>query len=139
VGRRAGVDFPYLAWQLINGVEFPVQRGREGVRWVRGLTDLLATLQQVRSGHFSLIEHLRSLRLPIEFAVWAADDPLPALCEIPAMIAARWRISRKMQDKPPILVEKADFSSTALSSDPILAALDVPARGNHLLSSREKP
>ena len=40
LGRRAGVDFPYLLWQLVNGERIVALRGRPGVRWVRALTDI---------------------------------------------------------------------------------------------------
>src|SRR6266853_5850410 len=35
LGGRAGVDFPYLLWQMMLGESVPQQTGRAGVRWVR--------------------------------------------------------------------------------------------------------
>lgn len=93
LGARAGVDFPYLTWQFAHGAALSETRGRAGVRWLRATTDLLAVVQQLRRGGFSLRSYLHSLRLPLEFAIWGADDPLPGLCEIPALLYARCRQS----------------------------------------------
>ena len=91
LGRAAGVDFPYLLWLMLRGEELPRIRGRAGVRWVRALTDLPTALGEIRAGRLSIGAYLRSLRGPIEFAILAADDPLPALLEVPAAVALAWR------------------------------------------------
>jgi predicted ATP-grasp superfamily ATP-dependent carboligase len=102
LGAAAGLDFSYLAWQLANGHRIPRTRGRPGVKWMRAVTDALALLQQWRAGCFSLRQYLVSLRPPLEHAIWALDDPLPALSEIPTLIYARYRIRRSIQ-RPPII------------------------------------
>jgi predicted ATP-grasp superfamily ATP-dependent carboligase len=79
LGGRAGVDFPYLLWRLANGDSIPPTRAAPGVRWVRTGTDLLAVAGELAAGRLSLREYLRSLRRPLEFAVFAPDDPLPSL------------------------------------------------------------
>ena len=76
---RAGVDFPYLLWRMASGQAVPPARARPGVRWVRMTTDLLAAAGEVHAGRLSARAYLRSLRRPVEFAVFAADDPLPSL------------------------------------------------------------
>jgi D-aspartate ligase len=76
---RAGVDFPYLLWRMACGLDVPPARSRPGVRWVRVATDVPAAVGELRAGRLSPREYLRSLRRPIEFAVFAPDDPLPAL------------------------------------------------------------
>ena len=91
LGRRAGVDFPYLLWQMVSGAKIAPRRGRAGVRWVRALTDLPTVLGEVRAGRLSPRAYLESLRPPIEWAVLAADDPVPALVELPAALALAWR------------------------------------------------
>lgn len=91
LARRAGVDFPYLAWLLAHGEPVPEVRARVGVRWVRMAPDLRAVALQIRRGHLSLPAYLRSLRGPLEFAVFAADDPLPGLLHLPLLAYARWR------------------------------------------------
>ncbi len=75
---RAGVDFPLLLWQMVNGQEVPATSSQAGVRWVRMLTDVPAVIAELRQGRLSARRYLRSLRGPLEFAVFAADDPLPA-------------------------------------------------------------
>lgn len=91
VGRRAGVDFPYLLWRMLSDEPLPRLRGRTGVRWVRALTDVPTVLGEIRARRLSLGAYLRSLRGPIEFAIFAPDDPLPALVELPASCALAWR------------------------------------------------
>ena len=91
LGRAAGVDFAYLLWLMLSGEELPRIRGRAGVRWVRALTDVPTVLGEIRAGRLSLGAYLRSIRRPIEFAILAADDPVPALIEVPAALALAWR------------------------------------------------
>jgi D-aspartate ligase len=90
LGRRAGVDFPYLLWQMMSGVKIAPLRGRPGVRWVRALTDVPTVISEMRAGRLSLGRYLSSLRGPIEYAVLAADDPVPALLEVPAAAYLAW-------------------------------------------------
>ena len=76
---RAGVDFPYLLWCHASGKEVPRPRAAPGVRWVRMSTDVLAVAGELRAGRLSPRAYLRSVRRPVEFAVFARDDPLPSL------------------------------------------------------------
>lgn len=103
LGRRAGVDFPYLLWQMVSGTPIPPMRARPGVRWVRALTDVPTAVRAIRDGQLSPLAYLDSLRGPIEFAVLAADDPLPALVELPATALLAWRrrrVARSRRDTP---------------------------------------
>jgi predicted ATP-grasp superfamily ATP-dependent carboligase len=86
LGERAGVDFPYLQWLLLQGLEVPERRGRAGVRWVRMTTDLPTVLGELRAGRLSPLSYLRSLRPPLAFAIWAADDPKPGAVELPEIL-----------------------------------------------------
>ncbi|MDQ3900543.1 MAG: ATP-grasp domain-containing protein [Actinomycetota bacterium] len=106
--QRAGVDFPYLCWQLLQGRAVPEVRARTGVRWVRMKTDLRAAAAEMRRGRLTLGAYLRSLRGPLEFAVVAVDDPLPAVVELPQLLyrqvkrrVGRWaaRSVRGMQER----------------------------------------
>jgi D-aspartate ligase len=83
LGGRAGVDFPYLLWQMMVGRPVPEQTGRTGVHWVRMSTDVPAAIHEILRGRLSLRTYLRSLRGPAEFALMAADDPLPGLLDLP--------------------------------------------------------
>jgi D-aspartate ligase len=95
---RAGVDFPYLLWCMATGEAVPTVRAVPGVRWVRMTTDLLAVAGEVRAGRLSARDYLRSLRRPLEFAVFARDDPLPAL--IGPLAAARLLVGRLVEGRP---------------------------------------
>ncbi|HKY49732.1 MAG TPA: ATP-grasp domain-containing protein [Candidatus Limnocylindria bacterium] len=90
LGRGAGVDFPYLLWRMVHGEPLARIRGRAGVRWVRALTDVPTALRAVRAGELPLIDYLWSVRPPIECAVLALDDPLPALLEAPEAARVAW-------------------------------------------------
>jgi D-aspartate ligase len=83
IGRLAGVDFPYLLWQMLQGRPVPELAGRTGVRWVRMSTDVLAAIHQMLRGRLGLWAYLRSFRSPVQFALMAADDPLPGLLDLP--------------------------------------------------------
>ncbi|HYR83154.1 MAG TPA: ATP-grasp domain-containing protein [Terriglobia bacterium] len=80
---RAGIDFPYLLWQMMVGGPVTKLTGRTGVRWVRMSTDVPAAIHEMLRGRLSLGAYLRSLRSPVEFALMAADDPLPGLLDLP--------------------------------------------------------
>ncbi len=68
LGGRAGVDFPYLLWQMMVGRPVPEQTGRTGVRWIRMCTDVPAAIHEMLRGRMSLGTYLRSLRGPVKFA-----------------------------------------------------------------------
>lgn len=95
VGRAAGVDFPFLMWELLNRRSPPRVRGRAGVRWVHTVTDLPMALLEMRRRRLPPLAYLRSLRPPIEAAVFALDDPLPALVEIPMVLYLLWHRRRE--------------------------------------------
>jgi len=61
LGGRAGVDFPYLLWQMMVGRPVPEQTARTGVRWIRMCTDVPAALHEMLRGRISLGAYLRSL------------------------------------------------------------------------------
>jgi predicted ATP-grasp superfamily ATP-dependent carboligase len=83
LGGRAGMDFPHLLWEMIQGMPVAEQRAPAGVRWVRMSTDVPAAFQEMLRGRLNLREYLQSLRAPLQFALAAADDPLPALMDLP--------------------------------------------------------
>lgn len=83
LGKRAGVDFPYLLWQMILNREVGDQTGRTGVNWMRVSTDFPAAVQEMLRGRLGLGAYLRSFRSPLQFALMAADDLLPGLLDLP--------------------------------------------------------
>jgi predicted ATP-grasp superfamily ATP-dependent carboligase len=95
---RAGVDFPYLLWRLASGAAVPPVRAVPGVRWVRMTTDVLAVAGELRAGRLSARAYLRSLRRPLEFAVFARDDPLPSL--VGPLATARLLAGRLVEGRP---------------------------------------
>jgi D-aspartate ligase len=82
----AGVDFPLLAWRLSRGESVPPLTGRCGVRWVRLSTDLPTAIKEIAAKRMSLGEYVGSLRGPVEGAIYARDDVLPALLELPLLV-----------------------------------------------------
>ena len=98
LGGRAGVDFPYLLWRMASGAGVPAARAVPGVRWVRLGTDVLAASGELRSRRLSARSYLRSLRGPLEFAVFARDDPLPAL--VGPLVTARMLARRLAEGRP---------------------------------------
>src|SRR5229473_5240738 len=83
LGGRAGVDFPYLLWQMMVGRAVPKQTGCTDVRWVRMSIDVPAAIHEIFRGRLNVRAYFRSLRRPVEFALMAADDPLPGLLDLP--------------------------------------------------------
>ncbi len=80
MGRSAGMDFPYLVWQLVHGQ--PVRGGpARAARWIHLIPDLQGALQKARHGKLDVLPYLRSLLEPKEGAVYAPDDPVPGLME----------------------------------------------------------
>ncbi|MFB3814492.1 MAG: ATP-grasp domain-containing protein [Terriglobales bacterium] len=94
LGYAVGIDFPYLLWTLLNGGTVPQLHSSAGVRWVRMLTDLPAAARELVNGATGPLEYLQTLRPPIATAIFAIDDPLPFLAEVPLMIWSR--ISHKL-------------------------------------------
>jgi predicted ATP-grasp superfamily ATP-dependent carboligase len=85
LGARAGVDFSYLLWQMLHGEPVPAVRARPGVQWVRTACDLPIVFSEILKGRLCLNEYLRTLIYPTESALFAVDDPLPALLEVPLL------------------------------------------------------
>src|SRR5712664_2465848 len=83
LGARAGIDFPYLLWQMLLGLPVQEKAGRTDVRWVRMITDVPAAIHEMVRGRLTPGAYVRSLRSPLEFSVMALDDPLPGLVEVP--------------------------------------------------------
>ncbi len=74
----AGVDFPWLLFQLAAGREIDVAIAQPGVRWVRLATDAASTVRGIRSPG-GLVSWLQSLRTPISLAVFDRRDVRPAV------------------------------------------------------------
>jgi D-aspartate ligase len=86
LGQRAGVDFAHLLWRLMRGERLPHVCARAGARWMRFSADLPVAIGEILKGRLSVRDYLRSLRIPMESAIFAWDDPLPGLLELPSLM-----------------------------------------------------
>jgi predicted ATP-grasp superfamily ATP-dependent carboligase len=111
LGARAGVDFPYLAHQIAQGERPAEMRARTGVRWVRMGTDVLAAATEMRHGQLSPAAYARSLRPPVEYAVFAADDPRPFASAVPSLL------SRMLRRAPTLLRKGRRRAAPGSSAD----------------------
>ncbi|MBA3405766.1 MAG: ATP-grasp domain-containing protein [Gemmatimonadaceae bacterium] len=83
LGAMAGLDFPYLLFKDQVGEQIPKQRdAKQGVRWVRLLTDIPTAAVEIRRGRLNWRAYLRSLRGVDVEAVFDRKDPLPGLVEL---------------------------------------------------------
>jgi predicted ATP-grasp superfamily ATP-dependent carboligase len=82
---RAGIDFPWLLWLLVSGRDVPPARARDGVGWLRFTTDTPTAVRELLARRLPLREYARSLRRPRESAIFAWDDPMPGLAEVPVL------------------------------------------------------
>jgi D-aspartate ligase len=82
LGAAAGVDFPTLLHRDQVGLPVHPCRARAGVRWVRLATDVPNALRDIGHRRLRAADYLRSLQGIDVGAVWAADDPLPAVTEV---------------------------------------------------------
>jgi D-aspartate ligase len=89
LGARAGVDFPYLLWQMVDDQTVENVRARLGLKWVHMVLDLAAAAGNIARGRTSLVDYIRSLSGISDFAVFSWDDLLPALFEIPLVLFGR--------------------------------------------------
>jgi len=97
LSRRAGVDFPYLLWRLTRGESIPQSRGRAGARWVHWTADLRLAMEELAAGRLSFRDYLRSLRGPLESAIFSWEDPLPGILDLPLFVyAASKRVVQSM-------------------------------------------
>lgn len=98
LSKRAGVDFPYLLWLLTQGEPVPKSRGRAGARWVHWTADLRLAMEEVAAGRLSLRDYLRSLRGPLESAIFSWEDPMPGILDLPLFVyAACKRVLQSMK------------------------------------------
>lgn len=77
-----GVKLPLYEYQDLIGqdMEVPVVSSPP-IKWVRLITDLPTFVREWYGGRMKWSNWIASLRRPLQFSVWAADDPLPCLME----------------------------------------------------------
>ena len=94
----AGVDFPFLAWEHAQGRTIRFARAEPGRRWVRLSTDVPTSVREIVRGRLSARSYLRTLLGGVEGAIFARDDPAPALLELPLL--ARTLLRRMLRGSP---------------------------------------
>lgn len=105
LGAAAGVDFPFLQWRLATGEEIAPQSAHAGAQWFYFSRDLAASVWDILAGRLTPSAYLQSFRRPLARAVFAWDDPMPALLDLPLSairVAARWLARRKTAAAPPL-------------------------------------
>lgn len=108
LGSSSGTDFPYLLW-LGQVPDYTGHvRGRAGAVWMHAARDLVTAMQQMMRGTLTPAGYLRSLRLPITFAAFAIDDPLPGFIELPLTL---YRVFMRQIAHGPVL--RRPFKSAA--------------------------
>ncbi|TAK48434.1 MAG: ATP-grasp domain-containing protein [Xanthobacteraceae bacterium] len=94
LGQVAGVDFPLTMWNVAGGRAVPRRRAPAGVAWMYVSRDLPVVLRAMLAGDLSVRDYLSAFRRPLGFATFAADDPLPALADLPLVLLRRLRPER---------------------------------------------
>jgi len=97
LGAAAGIDFPALQWALACGEQIAPLAARPGVSWLYFARDLAASIHEMAAGRLSALDYLRSLNQSSARAVFAFDDPWPAVIDIPlsAVRVVTRRLSRR--------------------------------------------
>ena len=92
LGSLAGVDFAHVLWRLAMGESIEPIRGRARVGWMHTSRDLVAGFHEIIRGRLTLAEFIRAWRMPLVFAAYAKDDPLPGFIDLPLV---GWRLLAK--------------------------------------------
>jgi len=90
LSRRAGIDFPYLAWLQVSDAPVPPARARPGCLDPHGQRHHRAYLE-IRRGRLSLAEYVRSLRGPWNSRPWlrTTRSPVAWICHyLPVALSA---------------------------------------------------
>lgn len=88
LGEKAGVDFPWLAWQMVTGGLPQMIRGRAGASWRYLPRDILAGILEIRAGNMKARDFIQSLSRKSANAIFAGNDLLPGLVDLP-LVALR--------------------------------------------------
>jgi D-aspartate ligase len=97
LGAAAGIDFAAIQWALATDEDIAPPTARRGVNWLYFPRDVMASIHEMAAGRLSPIDYLRTLSGPSASAVFAWDDPWPAVIDIPlsAVRVVTRRLSRR--------------------------------------------
>lgn len=131
LGQLAGVDFPYLAWLQALGQDVAPTSGKAGVAWMYASRDILAAFEEISRGALTLGGYLAGFRKQLAFASFAADDPLPALAELPLLVWSRLHLTQARDGDSKLRSTKESGDGLAADAAPkvgpkIAAGLRVP-------------
>jgi len=79
---RAGLHLPYLAYANAIGEQVNAGSARDGVKWVRLVTDVPTAASEILGGRLPVRQYLASLLGDVEFAVLSPRDPLPFVADL---------------------------------------------------------
>jgi predicted ATP-grasp superfamily ATP-dependent carboligase len=82
IAIHAGLDLPYFAYADTLGEQFDVGPLRDGVSWVRLVTDFPTAVQEIVGGRLSVGQYLTSISNGTTFAVLSFRDPLPFVADL---------------------------------------------------------
>jgi predicted ATP-grasp superfamily ATP-dependent carboligase len=82
IAIRAGLDLPYIAYLDALGKEVTLGPVREGVKWVRVVTDVPTAVREILARRLGVREYLASMSGDTEFAVLSLSDPLTFVADV---------------------------------------------------------
>lgn len=82
LGRRAGVDFPYLSYLAHTDREVPKVEGRTGISWIQEVNDVRALREMGYSIKDMARTYMKLFRSPVEMAICHFSDPIPSVIEL---------------------------------------------------------
>ena len=103
IGEAAGIDFVYMLYCAQLGLVPPVAKRRGNAAWMHASRDMFAAVQEILIGRLTATRYVSGYRKRLSFAVFALDDPLPALVELPMTLyrALTRRVFSKLTRKLP--------------------------------------
>jgi D-aspartate ligase len=100
LGAAAGVDFPWIQWQVACGEAVAPSHSRPGIGWTHASRDFASAVRQIAGGTLPPSEYVASLLRPMTCAAFAWDDPLPGIVDLPVVLA-RVLARRYLEEVPP--------------------------------------
>jgi predicted ATP-grasp superfamily ATP-dependent carboligase len=91
LGSIAGIDFPYLTWQLATGLPVDVSPPARSARWIYISRVIHSNPQEYKPLGRPSPGARRSLVSANASATFAWDDPLPGVVDLPLQVTRLWR------------------------------------------------